>query len=144
MGRRKGRIRMMRLPALAQAATERSQWPYCWMQNAAYPSSSQRGTVTGTLVEAHGRSVDGAMVVLAQDGALLTQGYDYMFWAQADASGAFTIPAVRPGSYSIHVYATQGTIVDDPSNGEITGKVMVATGTNSLGTVNWSPPYRGR
>ena len=51
--------------ALAQAATERGQWPYCWMQNAAYPLSSQRGTVSGTLVEAHGRSVDGATIVLA-------------------------------------------------------------------------------
>jgi len=127
--------------ALAQGAAERAQWPYCWMQNSTYPLSGARGTVTGTLVEAHGRSVAGAMVVLADPGALLTQGYGYMFWAQADASGAFTIPAVRPGTYSIHVYATAGTIVDDPSNGEIAGMATVIAGANALGKVTWSPPF---
>jgi rhamnogalacturonan endolyase len=127
--------------ALGQAAIERGQWPYCWMQNGAYLPSSQRGTVTGTLADAHGQSVDGAMIVLAQSGPLLTQGYDYMFWSQADPAGAFTIPAVRPGKYSIHVYATKGTIVDDPSNGEIVGMATVAAGANALGTLMWAPPY---
>jgi rhamnogalacturonan endolyase len=127
--------------ALAQASAERGQWPYCWMHNVDFPLSAQRGTVTGTLTEAHGRWVEGATVVLAQPGALLTQGYDYMFWAQADASGAFTIPAVRAGTYSIHVYATRGTIVDDPANGEIIGTTTVVAGSNALGTVTWAPPY---
>jgi rhamnogalacturonan endolyase len=127
--------------ALAQGATERGQWPYCWMSNTLFPLSAQRGTVTGKLVEAHGQSVAGAMVVLAQPGALLTQGYDYLFWAQADASGQFTIPAVRPGSYSVHVYATQGTIIDDPSHGEVVSTATVTAGSNDLGTLTWSPPY---
>jgi rhamnogalacturonan endolyase len=51
------------------------------------------------------------------------------------------IPAVRPGSYSVHVYATQGTIVDDPTSGEVTGTVTVAAGTNDVGVLTWSPPY---
>jgi rhamnogalacturonan endolyase len=127
--------------ALAQASAERGQWPYCWMHDGDFPLSEQRGTVTGTLTEAHGRSVEGAMVLLAQPGALLTQGYDYIFWAQADASGAFTIPAVRPGTYSIHVYATRGSIVDDPANGEIIGATTVAAGSNALGTLTWAPLY---
>jgi rhamnogalacturonan endolyase len=127
--------------ALAQASAERGQWPYCWMQGGDFPLSAQRGTVTGTLTEAHGRSVEGAMVVLAQPGALLPQGYGYMFWAQADASGAFTIPAVRAGTYSIHVYATRGSIVDDPANGEIIGTTTVVAGSTALGTVTWAPPY---
>jgi len=127
--------------ALAQGATERGQWPYCWMSNSLYPLTAQRGTVRGKLVEAHGQSVDGAMVVLAQAGALLTQGYDYMFWAQADSSGNFTIPAVRPGNYSVHAYATQGTIVDDPATGEIVGTATIAAGASDLGTLTWSPRY---
>jgi rhamnogalacturonan endolyase len=127
--------------ALAQGAAERAQWPYCWMNNTLYPLTAQRGTVTGTIAEAHGQSVAGAQVVLADTGALLTQGYDYMFWSVADAGGNFTIPAVRPGTYSVHVYATQGTIVDDPTTGEIVGTVTVAAGANAVGTLTWSPPY---
>jgi rhamnogalacturonan endolyase len=60
--------------ALAQASVERGQWPYCWMADGDFPLAAERGTVTGTLVEAHGRPVDGAMVVLAQPGALLSAG----------------------------------------------------------------------
>jgi rhamnogalacturonan endolyase len=127
--------------ALAQGASERRQWPYCWMKNAAFPLAAARGTVSGTIREAHGRSVDGAMVVLAAPGQLLTQGYDYLFWSRADAGGSFTIPAVRPGSYAVHVYATQGEIVDDPDHGEIIKTIDVAAGGNDVGTLTWSPPY---
>jgi rhamnogalacturonan endolyase len=127
--------------AQAQAAAERSQWPYCWMNSTLYPPAAARGTVTGKIVEAHGRSAAGAMVTLAQAGPLLTQGYDYIFWAQADQNGQFSIPAVRPGAYAIHVYATQGTIVDDPTNGEVVGNVTVSAGANNLGTLMWSPPF---
>ena len=127
--------------AKGQVQNEQSQWPYCWMQNSLYPLTDARGTVTGTIAEAHGRSVAGALVTLAQTGALLTQGYDYMFWAQADPAGRFTIPAVRPGTYAVHVYATQGTLVDDPASGEIAGDVTVATGNSDVGTLTWSPPY---
>ena len=81
------------------------------------------------------------MVVLAQAGALISQGYDYMFWSQADASGHFTIPEVRPGTYAVHAYATKGTIVDDPSHGEIVGMADVQAGANDLGTLTWSPPF---
>jgi rhamnogalacturonan endolyase len=127
--------------AEAQAATERNQWPYCWMKSPVYPLAEERGTVTGTLSEAHGQSVAYAMVTLAAAGPLLTQGYNYMFWAEADANGDFSIPAVRPNTYSVHVYATQGTIVDDPDHGEIVGTITVQPGVNDLGTLVWSPPY---
>lgn len=127
--------------AQTQFVTEQSQWPYCWLNNSVYPLSAQRGTVTGTIAEAHGQSVAGAMVTLAQAGALIDQGYDYMFWTQADDSGNFTIPAVRPNTYSVHVYATQGTIVDDATHGEVAGTVTVAAGENNVGTLTWSPPY---
>jgi rhamnogalacturonan endolyase len=127
--------------AKTQTAADQGQWPYCWMSNTLYPLADERGTVTGTIAEAHGRPVEGAVVTLAQAGALLTQGYDYMFWTQADANGHFTIPSVRPNTYSVHVYPTQGTIVDDPENGEIVGTVIVEPGANDVGTLTWSPPY---
>src|SRR5262249_20683431 len=52
-----------------------------------------------------------------------------------------SIPAVRPGAYALHVYATQGTIVDDPTTGEVAANVTVVPGANDLGTVTWSPPF---
>ncbi len=67
-----------------------------------------------------------------------------MFWSQADDSGRFTVPEVRPGTYSVHVYATGGTLVDDTTagfGGEIVGTATVAAGANDLGTLTWSPPY---
>jgi rhamnogalacturonan endolyase len=39
------------------------------------------------------------------------------------------------------VYATQGTLVDDPSNGELVGTATISAGTNALGPLTWSPPY---
>jgi rhamnogalacturonan endolyase len=127
--------------AKATFTTEQSQWPYCWMNNSVYPLAAGRGTVTGTIAEAHGQSVSGVIVTLAQTGALIDQGYDYMFWTQADANGNFTIPEVRPNTYSVHVYATQGTIVVDATHGEILGTVTVVPGANNVGKLTWSPPY---
>jgi rhamnogalacturonan endolyase len=127
--------------ALAQGAMERSQWPYCWMNSSMYPLSAERGSVAGKLVEAHGQPVDGVMVVLAQAGDLLSQGYDYMFWTQTDENGNFTIPEVRPGAYSVHAYATKGTIIDDVDHGEIVGSATVQAGANDLGTLTWAPPF---
>src|SRR5262249_1506231 len=108
------------------------------------PLADARGTVTGTIHEAHGRSVDGAMIVLAAPGPLLTQGYDYLFWAQADAGGGFTIPAVRPGSYAVHVYATQGGIVDDPDHGELVNTLDGAAAPNAAGPLPCPPPYHAK
>jgi rhamnogalacturonan endolyase len=127
--------------AQSQGATERAQWPYCWMNNPLYPLAAQRATVTGKLAHSGGLSVEGAMIVLSQSGPLLTQGYDYMFWGQADASGNFAIPEVRPGAYAVHAYATQGTIVDDPTHGEIVTMATIHAGGNDLGTLTWAPPY---
>jgi rhamnogalacturonan endolyase len=130
--------------AQARGDADVAQWPYCWMKNDLYPLAGERATVTGKLVEAHGRSVAGALVTLAGPGPLIDQGYDYMFWGQADDAGAFTIPAVRPGTYALHVFATRGTIVNDSSDGEIAKTVTVAAGTNDLGTVTWAPPYHAK
>jgi rhamnogalacturonan endolyase len=85
------------------------------------------------------------MVVLAQEGTLLDQGYDYMFWSNADANGLFSIPNIRAGTYAVHVYATQGAVLDDVAHGEVVAaSVTVAVGANDLGTLTWSPPYQAK
>ncbi len=63
----------------------------------------------------------------------------YEFWVRADASGNFSIPNVRPGTYSLHAIA-------DGVLGDLTvSNVVVASGkTLPLGKVNWQPVRYGK
>lgn len=123
--------------AQAQAAAQQSQWPYTWLSNSAYPLS--RTTVTGTLHLADGRAASGAVVTLAQPGGdVYAQGSDYIFSAQADSSGHFTIPLVRPGTYSLYAWANGGSIGDITDQYE-RDNVAVSGSSTNLGTLTWTP-----
>jgi rhamnogalacturonan endolyase len=63
----------------------------------------------------------------------------YQFWVRGDASGRFTIPNVRPGTYTLHAIA-------DGVLGEFAlTKVTVAAGqTLDLGPLSWQPVRHGR
>ena len=124
--------------ALAQAAKEEAQWPYTWLSNSHYPLA--RTTVTGTLRLADGRPAAGAMVTLAKPGGdIYTQGSDYIFYAQADANGQFTIPNVRANTYSLYAYAEGGSIGDVTDQYEH-DNIGVSGSAEDLGTLTWSPP----
>ena len=124
--------------AQAQAATEQAQWPYSWLSNPHYPLA--RTTVTGTLRLADGRPAAGAMVTLAQPGGdIYAQGADYIFYAQADADGHFSIPNVRPNTYSLYAYSTGGSIGDITDQYE-QNSIAVSGSAMELGTLTWSPP----
>lgn len=156
--------------AAAQAATERAAWPYCWMnQQPAYPT--QRATVDGTVVVSQGRSAAAAVVTLADPSELYLQAYGYIYWTHADATGHFVLSGVRPGTYAVHVYASEGDItstvtptlaptdagvssgtdaesddadswVSPTDNSEVVApSVTVTAGANHLGTLVWSPPF---
>jgi rhamnogalacturonan endolyase len=123
--------------AQAQAAAQQGQWPYTWLSNAAYPLS--RTTVTGTLRLADGRAAAGAAVTLAQPGGdVYAQGSGYIFSAQADSSGHFTIPLVRPGTYSLYAWANGGSIGDITDQYE-RDNVTVSGSSTDLGTLTWTP-----
>ncbi len=64
---------------------------------------------------------------------------DYEFWVRADAHGNFSIPDVRPGTYSLHAIA-------DGVLGDLTvSNVTVIAGSNQkIGKVNWKPVRYGR
>lgn len=152
--------------AAAQAAIERAAWPYCWLKNAA--NQADRSTVDGTLAVTANRSAAGAMVTLADPTELYTQGNGYIYWSQADARGHFVIKNVRPGTYAVHAYATQGDITSsvaaaastsgspaDAGTGQadasatvavaqdnteiVDSGVAIAAGATHLGTLVWSP-----
>jgi rhamnogalacturonan endolyase len=133
--------------AKARVAVEKAAWPYSWLVNADHPAVSDRGTVTGRFVitDALKPSVSaaGAHIGLAAPeesaGNWQSQSKGYQYWTVADTQGNFTLPAVRPGTYTLYAYNT-GAV------GEFSQKsITVSAGkTASLGTVTWSVPHAGR
>ncbi len=121
--------------ALARATTEEAAWPYTWLANSTYPLT--RATVTGKLQIADGRSTNGARVVLAEAGGdLYAVGTAYWFTALCDSAGNFSIQKVRPGTYSLYAYSTQGDVT---AQFEKTNVVVSGSATN-VGTLTWTPP----
>jgi len=133
--------------AQAQVAAEHSAWPYAWLTgNSNYPPAAARGIVTGKLIVADAlkssQTAAGAWVGVADspegtNWQLWSNGYQY--WVQADASGNFTIPNVRPGTYTLSACVT-GEV------GEYTqANVAVTAGqTTALGDTTWTIAHPGR
>jgi rhamnogalacturonan endolyase len=127
--------------AQAQVATQQAQWPYTWLNNPSYPLS--RTTVTGTLRLADGRPAASATITLAQPGGdVYTQGSGYIFTTQAASDGSFTIPKVRPGSYSLYAWANGGSIGDVTDQLE-QDNITVTGSTQNLGTITWNTTHYG-
>ena len=127
--------------ALARVQAEQSQWPYRWAQNAEYPIG--RGAVRGNLTlesGANAGNVANAFVILAAPGGdWPLQGKGYEFWTKTDANGAFVIPKVRPGAYTL--YAVGG---DQFEQFELPNVMVQADQTLSLGALRWKPVTHGR
>jgi rhamnogalacturonan endolyase len=139
------------------AEAERAKWPYTWVDEPLYPLN--RTTVTGQIKISHDRSAAYAYVILGQPGngggggrraggggtgvaadrasALYTQAGDYIYYVKADADGRFTIRAIRPGTYTLYAWETQGPITQSLAKDgiEINGDTL------DLGNVDWDPPY---
>lgn len=132
--------------ARAKAASERRLWPHAWVDRPdLYPPAAARGTVTGnlTIKDPLKPSLDaaGAWVGLAQplpgkDFQNDSNGYQY--WTKADARGSFTIPHVRPGTYTLYAF-TNGAV----GQFEMQGAVVKA-GNNHAGDLVWNVPRHGK
>ena len=92
---------------------EKTLWPYSWVKDTvAYPLAAKRGTVAGKFVisDALKPSLTSANawvgVTDLSDGAAGFQFEckNYQYWIRADATGNFSIPNVRPGTYSLFAY----------------------------------------
>lgn len=97
--------------AQAQAAAERSAWPYSWFKSADYVPESGRGAVRGTLKVDDGGNpaagAGGAWIGLAPDDQgtdFQLQGRTYQFWVKTAADGSFDIPHVLPGAYRLWAF----------------------------------------
>jgi rhamnogalacturonan endolyase len=124
--------------AKKKAAEEDARWPYAFVHHPDYPL--ERGTVTGSIHVSSGGPVNGAWIVLApageKDWCMSASGYE--FWTKADASGEFTIPHVRPGTYSLHVCG--GNQFED----FFQDNIRVDAGTTDLGSLDWHAITHGR
>ena len=129
--------------ALARAAKEAGAWPYEWVSGVDYPRKNQRGAATGTI------EVVDPLTPMSRVGNMLvgiTPAVDwqhdakyYQFWARADEKGHFTIPNIRPGTYTLRAIAN-GVL------GEFSkANVAVAAGkTVELGKLEWKPLRYGK
>lgn len=90
---------------------------------------------SGKINISNGRSAASIVVILAKPGGeFYTQGSDYIFYSKTDDNGNFNIKNVRPGSYSIYAYSTNGTITDqfEKDNINVSGLTL------NLGNLNWN------
>jgi rhamnogalacturonan endolyase len=68
---------------------------------------------------------------------LYTQSGDYIFYVKADAEGRFVLPAVRPGTYTLYAWQTQGPVTQSFARDQI----EVKGDTLDLGVLEWDAPY---
>ena len=132
--------------AKRQADAEKVAWPYDWLKdNSAYPLKEERGTITGKFVvqDSLKPAVNGvhAWVGVAQPdpkGNWQHDSKNYQYWVRTDSRGTVFIPNVRPGNYTLYVFATGA--VGEYSRTNVT---VQAGETTVLGDVVWQVPHAG-
>jgi rhamnogalacturonan endolyase len=141
--------------ALAMATREAEAWPYDWVAGVDYSSKRDRGTVQGLLVLSDSQDprtkLTNLLVGLAapdytasgRGGAAQVDwqldAKHYEFWVRGDQQGRFTIPKVRPGSYTLHAIA-DGVLGEFSKTEVVVGRGM----TTDLGRLDWKPVRHGR
>jgi len=127
--------------AKKKVVEEKAKWPYKWLTNTPnYPLANERGSAAGRFVvnDPFKPNIRGgnAWVGLAMPGVDWEKdSKNYQYWIKADADGRFTIPNVRPGTYTLHAYVN-GAV------GEYTKEnIAVKAGqTVMLDNVEWHIP----
>ncbi|KAG8642790.1 rhamnogalacturonate lyase B [Manihot esculenta] len=134
--------------AKEQMLVEVESWPYDFPESEDFPSSFQRGSVSGQLL-IHDRYVNkrltwagSAYVGLAAPGDVGSWQRDsqgYQFWTRANKEGYFLIENVRAGEYNLYAWIP-GIIGDWKFDGNIT----VQSGYEiELGVLVYEPPRNG-
>jgi rhamnogalacturonan endolyase len=148
--------------ALDKAKVIKGEWPFAWVRGVDYPHKAERATVTGRIVlndpqaaslklpnlnvglaHASYTGLGGAYEARSGNGDLVTWEHDanyYQFWTVGSGDdGSFTIPNVRPGTYTLHAYADGVLGTFEEAN------ITVTAGQNlNLGNLNWKPVRYGK
>ena len=123
--------------AAAKATELESQWPFTWFSHELYPT--ERTTVSGCLKVSNGYDASPVRVVLSQTAEPYNEGDGYIYWAEMESDGTFTIRNVRPGTYTLTAYALSGG-----NTSQLTREGIVVSGANTdLGNVMWRPERFG-
>ena len=136
--------------AVTKAKTEAKNWVYDWAADENYPAAKNRGAVSGQIVlkDLPSTKMSNLLVGLAHadykagNGETVDwqkDGKYYQFWVRGAGEGKFTIPNVRPGSYTLHAFA-------DGVLGEfVKADITVEAGKSlNLEKLNWQPVRDGR
>ena len=147
--------------AVAKSKAVKAAWPYGWVNGVDYPHKDGRGSVTGQLVlndpQAAKKTLPhlnvglshpdyvsdaGGFVQRSGNGPVITYAHDgnyYEFWGEGGQDGRFTLPNVRPGTYTLHAFADG--VLGEYAKTDITvesGKPV------DLGKLDWQPVRYGR
>ncbi len=123
--------------AKQKAEDEIDQWPYEWMDNPQYPL--KRGIVAGQLLINNKPAPAGTHVILAAPGYdWQAQCQGYIYAAQTEEDGRFSLNHVRKGSYTL--YAWGGNQTEEFTKPDIAVGADIVT---ILGKVNWQPVKNG-
>ncbi len=123
--------------AAAKATELENQWPFTWFSHELYPT--ERTTVSGCLTVDNDYAASPVRVVLSQTAEPYDEGDGYIYWAETESDGTFTIRNVRPGTYTLTAYALSGG-----NTSQLTREVVVVSGANTdLGNVVWRPERFG-
>ncbi|GMP45675.1 hypothetical protein CsSME_00014123 [Camellia sinensis var. sinensis] len=131
-----------------QMLVEVQSWPYSFPASEDFPSSDQRGSISGRLLVRDRYmsndyiSANGAYVGLAPPGDVGSwqrECKDYQFWTRADENGYFSINDVRTGDYNL--YAFVPGFIGDYRNDVV---VTITTGCDiDIGDLVYEPPRDG-
>ncbi|KAL5705486.1 rhamnogalacturonan endolyase [Ranunculus cassubicifolius] len=134
--------------AKAQMEFEVESWPYTFPASEDFPSSDQRGSVSGTLLvqdtymDDEYIPADSAYVGLALPGDVGSwqrESKGYQFWTRTDGDGNFIISDVRAGNYNLYAWVP-GFIGDYKKDNDIS----IASGCDiDLGEIVYQPPRDG-
>jgi len=128
--------------AKKQAKIEDTKWPYKWLKNnVEYPLADARGSISGRLAigDIFKPNISwknawiGVTKISNADNQWQFETRNYQYWVRTGPYGEFTIPNVRPGTYTLFAYA-------DGEVGEFKKiNVTVTAGQdNNLGNLIWT------
>jgi rhamnogalacturonan endolyase len=128
--------------AIKESENQRSQWPFSWVKDKAYPKKQERGILNGQIKvnDPFVSQFSNMWVGLATtDKNWQYEGKNYQFWARADSNGHFSIPNIRAGKYTLYAFA-------DGILGEFKKTDITITSGNKLdiGQQNWTPLRYGK
>ncbi|KAK6130537.1 hypothetical protein DH2020_035718 [Rehmannia glutinosa] len=134
--------------AKQQVLEQVESWPYSFPASHDFPTSAERGNISGKLLVRDRCMSDdymmanGAYIGLAPPGEIgswQTEGKGYQFWTRTDEQGYFSINNIRTGEYNI--YAWVPGFIGDFRHDEL---ISIIPGCNiDMGTLVYEPPRDG-